>query len=114
MKHEFAKPTEEHQEAPAKSHADTPNATGYALAVLVALTAAARRTHRPQADVGAALSGAGLLGEAEQVRAALAFLHETGCVSNIVPLSDGGLLVTVIGDRIEGRWRRCEWLPADP
>jgi hypothetical protein len=60
-----------------------------------ALNVMARRSHRMQADVTAAMNGAGLKIDANQMRRALLLLFEQGCVKDFVPLADGGLLVTV-------------------
>ena len=102
------------QESPGPSHTGTPDAASFAAAVLAALTAMAMRTHRAQADVGAALRGAGLPSDAGQLQNALAFLQSEGCLTNFVPLSDGGLLVTVTANRPGNRKQACSWLPSEP
>lgn len=63
--------------------------------LLDALRAMADRSKRRQADVLAALRGAGITAESRQVRAALRVLQAQGDIENLVPLSDGGLLLTV-------------------
>jgi hypothetical protein len=63
--------------------------------VLRALTAMAARSRRRQADVGAALRGAGLPASGPAIDAALALLLERGFVADVIPLSDGGMLLMV-------------------
>jgi hypothetical protein len=81
---------------------DPPAATEAAVAVtpvevLRALTAMAARSRRRQADVGAALRGAGLPPSGPAIDAALAVLLERGFVADVIPLSDGGMLLMVTG-----------------
>ena len=55
----------------------------------------ASRSKRRQADLVAALRGAKLPAEPRRVRAALRMLQAQGAIENLVPLSDGGLLLSV-------------------
>ncbi len=65
--------------------------------VLGALAAMAARNRRGEADLFAALRGAGLTIDHARLELALEFLHAEGCVTNIVPLSDGDVLMKVTG-----------------
>ncbi len=67
----------------------------FAAHVLDALMNIAARNNRGQADVTAALRRAGLPIDVPRVRAALHLLQTNGYVTNLVPLADGGLLLTV-------------------
>jgi hypothetical protein len=68
---------------------------GFTEALFHALIAMARRSKRGQADVVAALRGAGLSLDAPRVSIAVERLLDEGRVSTLVPLCDGGMLVTV-------------------
>jgi hypothetical protein len=72
-------------------------ALDYAYLVLAAFTAMAARSLRQQVDVEAALRAAGLPTSGPYVDAALRFLLEDGAISDVVPLSDGGILLIVTG-----------------
>ena len=60
-----------------------------------ALYAMAIRSPRFQADVHAAMRNASLTAHPARLAAALQRLEVAGRVSNLIPLSDGGLLITV-------------------
>ncbi len=77
----------------------------FATVMLRALIDMAARSQRRQADLLAALRGADLPADPQQVRAALRLLQNQGCVSDLVPLSDGGLLVD--GDTAGRAARGC-------
>ena len=64
-------------------------------ALLCALADMATRSTRVQADLGAAMRQAKLLLGVDQVMAALADLEIGGYVAQIIPLGDGGTLVSV-------------------
>ncbi len=83
----------------------------FAEALLRALFDMAARSTRRQADVAAAVRGAGLPAEPAQVRAALRALRDQGCVENLVPLSDGGLLLSVTPAAIDRLGKRPQLLP---
>ncbi len=70
--------------------------------VLRALTVMASRSRRRQADVGAALRGAGLPPSGPAIDEALRLLVQQGAVSHVVPLSDGGVLLMVTGVAFDG------------
>jgi len=65
----------------------------YASDLLTALMSVAASSQR--AEVRAALRLGGLSDEPARLRIALLFLRREGCISNLEPLSDGGLVVTV-------------------
>jgi hypothetical protein len=79
------------------------------VALLKALTAMAVRSKRRQADLGAALRRAGLTAGREQILAALRDLEAAGCVEHLVPLSDGGLLLSVTTQGIERLGSSSRW-----
>ena len=61
---------------------------------------AAARNRRGEADLIAAVRGAGLSVDRDQLEDALGLLCSSGCVENLVPLSDGDLLLTVTGLKV--------------
>jgi len=77
--------------------------------LLRALTDMAGRSKRRQADLTAALRGAGLPADPARVRAALRALAAQGCIENLVPLSDGGLLLSVTQAGLEARAPTLNW-----
>jgi hypothetical protein len=79
--------------------------------LLMALAGMAARSKRGQADLTAALRGAGIAAEPPRVRAALRLLHARGAVRNFVPLFDGGLLLSVISKVSEPSTEVSQWLP---
>lgn len=99
--------------APDDPPADGGGNADFATALLRALNDMAVRSQRRQADVMAAMRGAGLDLEPQQVQAALRRLQEDGCVNNLVPLSDGGLLLTVTPRGMEHYEVQTLWLPVD-
>jgi hypothetical protein len=64
-------------------------------ALFRALHAMAIKSPRFQADVQAAMRHANLSAHPARLAAALQRLEVAGQVSNLIPLSDGGLLITV-------------------
>ena len=87
---------------PAPAEAGTPaysaarlDDADFAVVLLTALTNMAARSKRRQADLAAALRGADIVAEPRRLRAALRLLQAQGAIENLVPLSDGGLLLTV-------------------
>ena len=79
-------------------HAEPDGGTEVAFAteLLRALSDMAARSKRRQADVIAAMRGAGLSMDPPRVRGALRLLQRFGCIENLVPLADGGLLLSVL------------------
>ena len=85
----------------------------FAVLLLMALANMAARSKRGQADLVAALRGAGLTAEPRRVRAALRLLQERGAIEHLVPLSDGGLLLSVTKAATEQFGGVSQWLPLD-
>ncbi len=104
---------------PSGGHAsDVFDDTEFATLLLMALNRMAARSKRGQADLVAALRGAGLSAPRRRVRAALRLLQAQGAIDNLVPLSDGGLLLTVTNiapDSASGlsQWWTAEDRPGD-
>jgi hypothetical protein len=71
------------------------SAEGLDAALYRALHAMAVKSPRFQADVQAAMRRAGLSAQPARLAAALQRLEVAGQISNQIPLSDGGILVTV-------------------
>ncbi len=90
---------------------EEPGEEAFAALLLRALVAMAVRSKRQQADLTAALRGAGLAAEPGRVRAALRLLQGQGCIEHLVPLSDGGLLLSVTPAAFERLGSRLHWLP---
>ena len=81
---------------------------GFELEVLAAMADMALRSKRRQADFDAAMRRAGLETGLLGRQAALNRLHDHGFIDKLVPLSDGGVLlsVTALGlDRLGGARR---------
>ncbi len=76
---------------------DEPVGPATVLAMLRALAGMALVSRRHEADVGSALHRAGLALTPAQRDAALQQLLDAECIERIIPLSDGGLLVSVTG-----------------
>ncbi len=83
----------------------------FAAQLLRALVEMAARSQRRQADVTAALRAAGLPTDSGPVRVALRTLRSQGCIENLVPLSDGGLLLSVTPRAAEQLGELPQWLP---
>jgi hypothetical protein len=79
--------------------------------LLHALLEMAGRSKRRQADLTAALHGAGLPADPPRVRAALRILRRQGCIEKLVPLSDGGLLLSVTPRAMDRLGPAPGWLP---
>ena len=84
----------------------------FAMLLLLALSNMAERSKRRQADLVAALRGAGMIAEPRRVRAALRLLQAQGAIDKMVPLSDGGLLLSVVPSAA-ARFTISEWMPRD-
>jgi hypothetical protein len=82
----------------------------FASRVLRAVTNMAARSRRSEADLVAALQAAGLPIDVAGVRTALQLLQDLGCVRRLVPLSDGGLLLTVTGHAMQLSDEPSPWL----
>jgi hypothetical protein len=66
--------------------------------VLRALAAMARSSRRHEADVQSAIRGAGLTLSPDQQDQALRELVDSACIDRIVPLVDGGILLSVTAE----------------
>ncbi len=75
--------------------------TLFADALLQALAAMAMRSKRRQADLCAALCRANLDTDPRRVTDALRQLERSGCIEHLVPLYDGGVLMSVTSRGIE-------------
>jgi len=81
--------------------------------LLRALATMAVRSKRRQADLSAALRRGGLTSESAQISTALRALELAGFIEHIVPLYDGGMLMSVTSRGIEQlhvmpRWARFD------
>ena len=85
----------------------------FAVVLLQALNNMAARSKRRQADLNAALRGADIIVDPSRVRAALRLLQAQGAIENLVPLSDGGLLLSVTQKAAERAIPPPQWLPLD-
>ena len=85
----------------------------FAVVLLQALNNMAARSKRRQADLNAALRGAGIIADPSRVRTALRLLQAQGAIENLVPLSDGGLLLSVTQQAAERAIPAPQWLPLD-
>ena len=97
--------------APPYRDADGAATDEFAATLLRALVDMAGRSKRRQADLTAALRGAGMPADPARVRGALRRLQQQRCIENLVPLSDGGLLLSVTTAAIERLGGASEWLP---
>lgn len=79
-------------------------------ALLESLVTMASKSKRRQADMSAALRRSGIGATSEQVRDALIELQSSGCIREIVPLYDGGMLVTVTNMGMDRTTRNPHWL----
>ena len=77
--------------------------------LLGALAGMAVRSKRRQADLSAAMARAGLMADQADMEDALAELQSNGMIENIVPLYDGGILVSVTSRGIERRGKAVRW-----
>jgi len=92
----FAEPAVDDDRAAGEAEVRPPVLTeAFVHDVLVAVADMALRSKRRQADLDAALWGAGMSAVRDQRLAALARLREQGCVDKVVELSDGGVLLSV-------------------
>jgi hypothetical protein len=85
--------------------------TDLATQLLRALTDMAVRSKRRQADLNAVLHSTGLAAEPARVRAALRTLAARGLIENLVPLSDGGLILSVTMAALDRRVPGPAWSP---
>lgn len=85
----------------------------FAVVLLQALTTMALRSKRRQADLMAALRGADIVADPARVRGALRVLRAQGAIENLVPLSDGGLLLSVTQRAVERGCAVMDWVPPD-
>ncbi len=89
------------------------NDADFAVVLLQALTTMAARSKRRQADLTAALRGADIAPDPGRLRNALKLLYMQGAIENLVPLSDGGLLLSVTQYPAERAGSLPHWLPLD-
>ncbi len=73
----------------------------FADALLAAVAAMAARSHRRQADLFVAARRFGLTAPPDHIRQTLRQLHADGCVERVVPLADGGILLSITGRGLE-------------
>lgn len=81
--------------------------------LLRALSGMAARNRHREADLVAAMCAAGLASDPRSTREALLLLRNQRCIRNMVPLSDGGLLLTVTGSQMEPSDRASQWNDLD-
>jgi len=98
---------------PMENRAEAMDDADLTVVILQALTRMAQRSRRHQADLTAALRGADIVAEPVRLRAVLRRLCAEGAIEHLVPLSDGGLLLTVTRRRPEYPGWASEWLPLD-
>jgi hypothetical protein len=99
--------------APEPNRADDFDDADFAIVLLHALASMAERSKRRQADLTAALRGAAITADAARVRLALKLLQAQGAIEQLVPLSDGGLLLTVTQRLTDPAVPPPQWLPLD-
>lgn len=95
MTEEDAPHSDDDASASRPDDATPPTAEAFDAALFRALHAMAIKSPRFQADVQAAMRYASLSAHPAKLAAALQRLEVAGQVSNLIPLSDGGLLITV-------------------
>ncbi len=98
---------------PARPVQTDPATSEFAARVLGALVHMAARGFRAEADLAAALHAAGLPADPAPLRAPLRLLRDRGCITDLLPLADGGLLLTVTGLPIDPPDQALPWLPPD-
>jgi hypothetical protein len=85
----------------------------FAAVLLRGLIGMASRSQRREADLMAVVRGANLVADPVRVRGAVRLLQEQGCVKNVLPLSDGGVLLTVTRLAMEQSGPAPKWLSLD-
>jgi hypothetical protein len=80
---------------------DAPPEASFADQLLSALATMAMRSKRRQADLCAALCRSNLDTDPKRVTEALRQLERSGCIEHLVPLYDGGVLMSVTSRGIE-------------
>lgn len=86
---------------------------GFTDRLLTALATMAARSKRRQADLSAALRRGGLDSEPSRVSRALSHLVKIGCIEHLVPLYDGGVLMSVTSRGIERLTNAPRWALLD-
>ena len=99
-------------------HADTASAPAeggksFTDQLLQALAAMAVRSKRRQADLSAALARANLDTDPHRVTEALRQLERSGCIEHLVPLYDGGVLMSVTSRGVECLSAAPRWTMLD-
>ena len=92
-------------DAPARALEPDHMAPGLPAAVLRAVAAMARISKRQQAELGVALQRAGLMIAPSQLEVALRHLCATASVEDVIPLNDGGILLSVTSAGMERAMR---------
>ncbi len=77
--------------------------------LLAGLATMASKSKRRQADLDAVLRRTGLRASPDRIKAALRHLETTACIREIVPLYDGGLLLTVTNLGMDTLGRASDW-----
>ncbi len=81
--------------------------------LLQALATMAVRSKRRQADLSAALARANLDTDPHRVTEALRQLEKSGCIEHLVPLYDGGVLMSVTSRGVESLSAAPRWTMLD-
>ncbi len=77
--------------------------------LMAGLATMASKSKRRQADLDAVLARTGLSASPDRIKAALRHLEKTACIREIVPLYDGGLLLTVTNLGMDTLGRASDW-----
>jgi DNA-binding MarR family transcriptional regulator len=81
--------------------------------LLQALATMAVRSKRRQSDLSAALARANLDTDPHRVTEALRQLEKSGCIEHLVPLYDGGVLMSVTSRGVESLSAAPRWTMLD-
>jgi len=100
-------------DTPGGSEAAEDDHAAFVTQLLCALAAMAVRSKRRQADLSAALKRSGLQATAQGVMSALRQLEQQGCIEDLVPLYDGGVLMSVTSRGIEHLSAGPRWTMLD-
>ncbi len=92
-----------------RDYVDEMDGQDFCDALLGSLVTMASKSKRRQADLSAALRRAEITATADQVRDAMARLLSDGCIRELVPLYDGGMLMTVTNMGMDRTSRNPHW-----
>ncbi len=92
-----------------RDYVDEMDGQDFSDALLASLVRMASKSKRRQADLSAALRRAEINATAQQVRDAVEQLRSGGCIRELVPLYDGGLLMTVTNMGMDRTSRNPHW-----